>query len=51
MDRSIGIDNPCLSWTDISQANTVSFESDYGCSELDTCRAFIHLLLVNASVS
>ncbi|GJT88172.1 putative reverse transcriptase domain-containing protein [Tanacetum coccineum] len=28
MDRSIGIDNPCLSWTDISQANTVSFESD-----------------------
>ncbi|GKE47848.1 hypothetical protein Tco_1479106 [Tanacetum coccineum] len=31
MDRSIGIDNPCLSWTDISQANTVSFESDYGC--------------------
>ncbi|GJS08083.1 hypothetical protein Tco_0364879 [Tanacetum coccineum] len=28
---SIGIDNPCLSWTDISQANTVSFESDYGC--------------------
>ncbi|GJV01731.1 hypothetical protein Tco_1335300 [Tanacetum coccineum] len=31
MDRSIGIDNPCLSWADISQANTVSFESDYGC--------------------
>ncbi|GJX32025.1 putative reverse transcriptase domain, ribonuclease H-like domain, aspartic peptidase domain protein [Tanacetum coccineum] len=31
MDRSIGIDNPCLSWTDISQENTVSFESDYGC--------------------
>ncbi|GJT18460.1 putative reverse transcriptase domain-containing protein [Tanacetum coccineum] len=34
MDRSIGIDNPCLSWTDISQANTVSFESDYGCPGL-----------------
>ncbi|GKA59240.1 putative reverse transcriptase domain-containing protein [Tanacetum coccineum] len=31
MDRSIEIDNPCLFWTDISQANTVSFESDYGC--------------------
>ncbi|GJR54152.1 hypothetical protein Tco_1404673 [Tanacetum coccineum] len=28
IDRSIGIDNPCLSWTDISQANTVSFELD-----------------------
>ncbi|GJS12141.1 hypothetical protein Tco_0368937 [Tanacetum coccineum] len=31
MDRSIGIDNPYLSWTDISQANIVSFKSDYGC--------------------
>ncbi|GJR90283.1 hypothetical protein Tco_0214294 [Tanacetum coccineum] len=31
MDRSIGIDNPCLSWIDISQANIVSFETDYGC--------------------
>ncbi|GJV69460.1 hypothetical protein Tco_1484969 [Tanacetum coccineum] len=31
MDRSIGIDNPCLSWTNISQANIVSSESDYGC--------------------
>ncbi|GJX27420.1 hypothetical protein Tco_0233716 [Tanacetum coccineum] len=45
MDRSIGIDNPCLSWTDISQANTVSFESDYGCPGLDTCKG-IHSLLV-----
>ncbi|GJV72916.1 ribonuclease H-like domain-containing protein [Tanacetum coccineum] len=35
MDRSIGIDNPCLSWTDISQANTVSFESDYGSLRCD----------------
>ncbi|GKC58289.1 hypothetical protein Tco_1085887, partial [Tanacetum coccineum] len=45
MDRSIGIDNPCLSWTDISQANTVSFESDYGCPELDTYKG-IHLWLI-----
>ncbi|GKB96840.1 hypothetical protein Tco_0982977, partial [Tanacetum coccineum] len=29
---------PCSTWTDISQANIVSFESDYGCPGLDTCK-------------
>ncbi|GJY15964.1 hypothetical protein Tco_0386386 [Tanacetum coccineum] len=42
-NQSIGIDNPCLSCTDISQANTVSFESDYGCPRLNNAYYGIYL--------